>query len=363
MPDVNVPAPTDEERKLLRRMFHIERITDDEIVFINKARWWMNAVWTGALWLVCQGLTLILTFGMMSRQSCHSILCSPYVYVALVIAGLPIVAWAVRRADQARRSVVLIRGDAALTVRLGDREWRILLPGGHVPTEVCFSSANIPWRYLSKQTVKEQQTAATILARFTAAAENKRPEESWLFDLQAAGADVVGFDDESVSISGAGNVRSKYIGLGLASLGGSFLSAGIVGFFAVMADSISSLIGWGDIYTPLLSSMIPWFFFWLLSLPGPYILVREMTPFNVMTFWKGKNMVTLAAEGRGAPKTVHVLTEMIHQESLGAEPGGNVRVKGCAWGCMPEYGHGDTLVEYLREILKPERLRKPEFTL
>ena len=38
-----MPVLTDEEKRLLVRMFHVQKITDDEIVFVNRAKKWQNA--------------------------------------------------------------------------------------------------------------------------------------------------------------------------------------------------------------------------------------------------------------------------------------------------------------------------------
>lgn len=344
------------------RMFHVQKITGHEIVFVNKATGWQNAVWTGAIWLLGQA---VMVAGWLLRWDLRPPPTDPwYLYPVLVLLGLPIIAVTVRRADRAQRSVILRRGEAAVTVRLGDREWRILLPGGLAPTQIGFSSATIPWQHLELQTEEDQQAAAEILVRFTAARENQRASENWLRGLEEAGVDVVGFDDESVSISGAGNVRVKQVMWGVFGTWGSIFALLATFLLGLVGVSVCDLAGVKfGFFESLPFSPISWVFFWLVSLPGPFIMVREMSPYNVMTFWQGKNAVTLYAEGKNVPWNCGVRPQMIRQESLGGDPGGNVTVAGLTWGCSPQLGHGEFLVDYLREIVKPEKLRKPEFTL
>ena len=355
----DVPALTDEEKRLLVRMFHVQKIMDDEIVFVNKATGWQNAVWTGAIWMVGQA---VMVAGWLLRWDLRPPPTDPwYLYPVLVLLGLPIIAVTVRRADRAQRSVILQRGEPAVTVRLCDREWRVLLPGGFAPTQIGFSSATIPWRHMELQTRDDQQSAAELLVRFTAARENRRPSETWLHNLEEAGVDVVGFDAESVSISGAGNVRPKQVMWGVFATWGS-IWAFMAAFLLGLAGALAFPRGFQLFDVPP-SSFAVWTIFWLVSLPGPFMLVWEMSPYNVMTFWRGKNAVTLYAEGKSVPWNCGVRPQMIRQESLGGDPGGNVTAADLAWGCSPQLGHGEFLVDYLREILKPEELRKPELTL
>jgi hypothetical protein len=355
-----VPPLTGEEKRLLERMFHVQRISDDEIVFANKTTPWMSTVYLGLIWLVGNGIALA---GFLGADGCPSLACRWYWYPLLIAIGFPIVVWGSARMDKSRRAVVLVRGVAGVTVRLGDREWRILLPGGRVPTDLHSSSSSIPWRYLRLQSPKDQQAAATILARFTACGENQRPSESWLFDIIETGVDVVGFDDESISISGAGNSRTLRVGLGVGMTMGAVFPFLLFGFLFAATGVVLDLLEKDT--SRLMSPFEPvyaWIPGWLMSMVGPFILARELSPYNVMTFWKGRGKVTLTAEGRGEPWTLRVPSSEIRQESLEAGPG-NVNVGGAPWGCMPEYGRGALLVEYLQEILKPEQQRKPELTL
>ena len=353
---------TDEEKRLLVRTFHVQKITDDEIVFENKATKWQNAVWIGALWLLGQGATFACWLGRWTLKPPPT---EPwYLYLILVVLGLPIIALTVRRADRARRSVILRRGKPAVTVRLGDREWTILLPSGVAPTQVCFSSATIPWRHAALGPEEEQQAAAEVLVRFTAARENQQTGDTGLFDLQESGVDVVGLDDKSVSIAGGGNVRVKRVIWGVFATWASMLAlpiAGLLGFVASIACALAC-VG-TDPFDAIVGSQVPWYVLWLLSLPGPFILVREMSHYNVMTFWRGKSSITLHTEGKIAPWHSGIRPSMIRLESLGGDPGGNVAVAGFVWGCTPQYSHQDFLVEYLREIVKPAGKRKPELSL
>jgi len=355
----DVPVLTDEEKRLLVRMFHVQKITDDEIVFVNKAKKWQNAVWIGALWLLGQGATLAYWLIRWDHKPPPT---EPwYLYPILVMLGLPIIALTVRRADQAKRTVILRRGKPAVTVRLGDREWTILLPRGVAPTEVWFSSATIPWRRVASGPEAEKQAAAETLVRFTAARENRQPGDARLFDLQETGVDVVGLDDESVSIAGGGNVRVRQVVWGAFAIFGNALLPVTASMVALLGALI---VPHGfELFETVPSSFVSWTFFWLLSLPGPFILVREMSHYNVMTFWRGKSSITLYTEGKIAPWNSGIRPTMIRLESLGGDPGGNVAVAGFVWGCTPQYGHEDFLVEYLREIVKPAGQRKPEFSL
>ncbi len=340
-------------------MFHVQKLTDDEIVFKNKATGWQTAIWIGALWLLGQGLMFGCWLG---RWILNPPPTEPwYLYMILILVGLPIVAITVRRADCAQRWVVLRRGETGVTVRLGDREWKVLLPAGVAPTEAGFASTTIPWRKMGLHDSADQQAASEILARFTNASENRRPSEECLWRLQAAGVEVVGYDDEGVSIAGAGNVRVKRVAFAVLATMGTVL----VPMTAMMLGLVGALVfPRGFILFEIVpSSFISWTCFWSLSLPGPFILVREMSPYNVMTFWRGKGWITLYSEGRGAPRNCRVSPEMIHQESIGGDPGGNVKVGGLAWGCMPQYGHGESLVECLRELVAPKPQQRSDLSL
>ena len=235
-----VPPLTDEEKRLLERMFHVQRITDDEIVLANKKTPWMSTAYLGLIWLLGNGLALGCFLG---TESCPSLACRWYWYLLMILVGLPIVVLGSARMDKARRAVVLVRGVAGVTVRLGDRAWRILLPGGHVPTDLQSNSASIPWRYLRLQSAKDQQEAATILARFTACGENQRPSESWLFNIIDTGADVVGFDEESISIAGAGNSRILRLAVGVMMTMGALFPMLLLFGALLVGDAALDLLG------------------------------------------------------------------------------------------------------------------------
>jgi hypothetical protein len=184
-----------------------------------------------------------------------------------------------------------------------------------------------------------------------------------LFKLEEAGVDVMGFDDESVSISGAGNVQPKRVLLGvLATWGGVWAWAAMFLFARVGAGACNLLGVKFGLFGSLPFSPIAWNFSWVASLPGPFILVRETSLYNVMTFWRGRGLVTLCTEGRKVPRSSRVRPEMIWQESPTDDLRGNIRVAGFTWGCGPRCGCGELLVEYLGEVVKSEEPRVPRFT-
>jgi hypothetical protein len=310
---------TADEKALLRRCCPVRRITDDEIVFrlenpaLGKALW-LTFVW--ALWMlapVAAGWTG-------DGQS--------VAWIYLGIFPTFLLTWL---AASGRAQLLLARGGRTMTTVLRDGRWTIHLPRGSSPTDWRFPTASIPFRLNSDE--MDRVEAWEVLQRFSGADLSEKTEDSPLEGLLACGADVLGYDDTSISIANFSSARSWVVGVGASLL----LGAPAIAFFVI---AFSPTYGRT---TALLAGA--------LSMLGAGWVAYDGRSSSVATFLKGKRQVFLFRRGIG--RTVNLNEGLIRviSDSDGGEFVGVPDVFSCA----PTAGTATALVRFLQSYLVPEK--------
>ena len=326
---VDIPKPpplTEEQEALLRRCCPVRKISDDEIVFqiqnigLGKAAW-LTFVW--ALWLL-------------APVSCGWVADTPWVtWVYLGIVPTFLLTWLVAWAPA---WLVLARGYRSMTTVLRDGRWTIQLPPGSSPTDWGFPTASVPFRPQSDEV--ERVEAWEILQRFTGSDLSKKTEDSPLAGLLACGADVLGYDETSISLANFTSARSWVIGIGATMIVGLPWLACFVFMFSPFLGGPATLLAG------------------TLGLLGALLIARDGRESSVATFMKGKREVLLFR--RGLRSTFDINEKLIRV--VGDGDGGEFVVVPDVYSCAPYAGTANDLVTYLQTYLAPEKKRPPPYS-
>jgi len=314
---------TEDEKALLRRCCPVRRISDDEIVFqiqnigLGKALW-LTFVW--ALWLLAP-----VAFGWVADAPWVT-----WVYLGTIPTFL--LTWL---AAWAPALLVLARGARSMTTVLRDGRWTIQLPRGTSPTDWGFPTASVPFRPQSDEVQRVE--AWEILQRFSGSDMSEKAEDSPLAGLLACGADVLGYDENSVSLANFSSTRMWVAVVGASMLIGLPWIACFVFMFA-----------------PYLGGPATWLA-GVLAMLGAIWIARDGRASNVATFMKGKREVLLFR--RGLRRSFDINEKQIRVTGDG--DGGEFVSVPEVYGCTPYAGTANDLVTYLQTYLAPEKRRRP----
>ena len=314
------PPLTEDEKALLRRCYRIRRITDDEIVFrIEPAS--DKAAWLTMLWFVLMGVVIVCRWAGVPTDAPSA------AWTLLGVVPTFLIMWLAGRRSC---SLVVKRGARSMDVVPHDGRWNIQLPRGSSPAEWGFPTATVPIRWKSDEV--ERVTASEALERFSGSSLSEPCEESFLPLLDQCNADVVGYDDQSVSIANFGSARQWVVAIGLAFFASPILAT----FWMVFVSTEPSAI--------LLSGLLS-------TLGGAWIMYDGRAS-SVATFLKGERKVVLHRRGIEQTLDIHedtVRTVGEHGEYVGV---------GQVFSCSPAYGTAETLAAFLRRYLAPAKTPK-----
>ncbi len=311
---------TEDEKALLRRCYRIKKISDDEIVFPLTAPAIAKAAWFTMFWFLL-ALFLVIARWVDSKLG-PSI---PW----LLLGAFPTF-FLIWLADRGRRFLVLKRGTRSMFIDLGDGQWTIELPHGCSPADWDFPTASVPARVTSDEV--ERVEASAILERFLGASLGEDSERSFLPLLAESGADVVGYDENSVSIANFGSARQWVVGVGVAML----TAPGIAFFPFVFLPTYATVIA---VAAAILSTL------------GPCWIVYDGRRASVATFRKGKREVFL--RHRGTVRTFDAHEGAVRVVGDG-DAGELVIVQG-VFSCSPICGTANLLAGFLRKYLAPPK--------
>jgi hypothetical protein len=315
-----LPSLTEEDEALLRRCYRIRRITSDEIVFSIEAASMGKAGWFTMMWFIEMSGIIVSRWMDVPRAAPSA---------AWILLGVLPVFWLIWLAGRMPCSLIVKRGARSMDVVLHEDRWTIHLPHGSSPAEWGFSTATVPVR--SKSDEVERVKASEILERFSGSSLSEFREDSFLAFLDRCNLDVVGYDEESLSIANFGSARQWVVGVGIGLL---FCCpfAGFVWMDFVADDPKALLLG------GLLS-----------ALGSAWIMYDGRAP-SVATFVKGKRRVCL--QRRGNKRTFDVHEDAVR---VGGENNCDVIV-GQAFSCSPSYGTHQLLAGFFRKYLSPLRM-------
>lgn len=220
-----------------------------------------------------------------------------------------------------------------MTTVLRDGRWTIHLPPGSSPTDWTFPTASIPFRLQSDE--MDRVEAWQVLQRFTGADLSEKAEDSPLEGLLACGADILGYDDTSISIANFSSTRPWVAGLGASlMMFPPVFAASIIAFARQYGDTGALLTG-------------------MLSMICAVWIAHDGRASSVATFLKGKRQVFLFRRGKG--RTINLKEGLIRviSDSDGGEFVGVPDVFSCA----PTAGTATAFVRFLQDYLVPEKRR------
>lgn len=313
---------TEDEKALIRRCCPVRSITDDEIVFrlenpaLGKALWFMF-VW--ALWMFCPVGASWLGDG------------PAVTWVYLGIFPTFLLTWL---AAWGRARLILARGKRSMTTVLRDGRWTIQLPPGSSPADWGFPTAAVPFRVQADE--MDRVEIWEILQRFSGSDLSEKVKGSPLEGLLACGADVLGYDDSSISIASFSSARSWVVAMGLVLLIAVPAMTFFVFPFAPQYGSLASLMAG------------------VLATVGAVWMAYDGRASNVATFLKGKRQAFLFRRGIG--RTINLKEGLIRviSDSDGGEFVGVPNVFSCA----PTPGTATAMARFLQNYLVPEE-REP----
>jgi len=230
-------------------------------------------------------------------------------------------------------SLVLARGVRSITTVLRDGRWTIQLPRGTSPTDWGFPTASVPFRSQSDEV--ERVEAWEILQRFTGSDLSEKTEDSPLAGLLACGADVLGYDEASLSLANFTSARSWVIWMGVTMICLPTLVAFVYMFSLVLGGPATLLAG-------------------LFGLLGALLMARDGRESSVATFMKGKREVQLFR--RGLRRSFDIDEKQIRVMSDG--DGGEFVSVPNVYSCTPYAGTASDFVTYLQAYLAPEKKRR-----
>jgi hypothetical protein len=325
-PQASSPPPLSEEEKArLRRCYRIRRITDDEIAFrIEPASG--KAAWFTMLWFVMMGGVIVGRWAGVPSDAPSA------AWMLLGVAPTFLIMWLAGRRSS---SLVVGRGARSMDVVFHDGRWTIKLPRGSSPAEWGGSTATVPIRWKSDEV--ERVAASEVLERFSGSSLSEPREDTFLPLLNQCNADVVGYNDQSVSIANFSSARQWVVAAGVAL----FIAPTMVIFWMVFVSTGSSSI--------LVSGLLS-------ALGGSWILYDGRAS-SVATFLKGKRKVVL--HRRGIEHTHDVSEDAVrtvgeHGEFVGV---------GQVFSCSPAYGTAELLAGFLRKYLSPAKATKAKPTM
>jgi hypothetical protein len=327
--ETTAPPLTDDEKVLLRRCFRIRTLTDDEIVFPI-----MNPAASKVAWLtfmsfcvVCTMLTCRWVYVPSEAPSLLWLLLSVFPMYGL----LWLAAWK-------RSFLVLKRGLRTMLVDLGDGVWSIRLPQGVAPSTWDFPTASIPFRIGSDEV--ERVEAAAVIERYAGLSLSAPIEVTPLGLLQKCGVDLVGYDEESVSLANFGAIGSGVLAFAL------FLYSS-----ALVYPLVAMCIGFCSTAGPRDSPVWVWVFVTMLTTLGAMLLLSAGRESSVATFRMGRREVLLY---RGGTETVHRVHENAVAVTSDGDAGQFVVVQK-VFSASPICGTANLLAGFLRKYLAPEQ--------
>lgn len=312
---------TEDEKAVLRRCYRIKKISDDEIVFPLTAPAIAKAAWFTMFWFLLACSPVIIRW----EET------TPGPSISWTLLGVFPTFFLIWLADRGRRFLVLKRGTRSMVIDLGDGQWTIELPHGCSPADWDFPTASVPARVTSDEV--ERVEAWAILERFSGSSLGEDSEKSFLPLLAESGADVVGYDENSVSIANFGSARQWVVGVGVAMLGTPPVVASfLLIFFPIHATLMAVVSG-------------------ILSALGPCWLVYDGRRASVATFLKGRREVFL--RHRGTVRTYDIHEGAVRVVGDG-DAGELVMVHG-VFSCSPICGSANQLAGFLRKYLAPPK--------
>jgi len=313
------PTLAEEEKALLRRCYRIRRITDDEIVFPIEAANMGRAGWLTMLWFLLMGCAVVLRWTEVPRDAPSA--------AWMLLGAFPtfLLMWLAGRRPT---SLIVKRGGRSMEVVLHDGRWAIQLPHGTSPTEWDFPTAKIPVRWKSDEV--ERVSASEILEHFSGSSPSEPCGGGFLPLLEQCNADVVGYDEGSVSIANFGSARQWVVAIGL----GLLMASPVVGMFwrAFGSDEPKALLICA-----------------VLSAFGGAWVMYDGRASSVATLLKGKRQVRLLR--RGVERTLHVHEDAVRVVTDG-DAGELVIVEG-ALSFSPICGTANLLAGFLRKYVIP----------
>jgi len=312
---------TDDEKALIRRCCPVRRITDDEIIFRLENPALSKAVWFTFVWALC----MMFPVGASWYGSGPSM---TWIYLGIFPTFL--LTWL---ATWGRAYLILARGARTMTTVLRDGRWTINLPRGSSPIDWSFPTASIPFRLQADE--MDRVEAWETLQLFSGADLSEKAEDSSLEGLLACGADIVGYDETSLSIANFSSARPWVAGVG-ASL---MMFPPLVAFFVIaFAPSHGRMAA---LSTAVLSTICA---VWI---------AYDGRASSVATFIKGKRQIFLVRRGVG--KTINVKEGLIRVTS--DADGGEFVGLTDVFSCAPAAGTATDLVRFLQGYLAPEKQR------
>jgi hypothetical protein len=321
------PLLTENEKALLRRCYHIKKITDDEIMFPLTAPSIAKAAWFTMFWF-------LLAFGVVIFRWIDT---RPGPSITWTLLGVFPTFFFIWLSDRRASVLVLRRGDRSMTIDLGDGRWAIDLPHGCSPVDWDFPTASVPVRLTSDEV--ERVDASDLLERFSGSSLGEGAEKTFLPLLGECGADVVGYDQNSVSIANFGSARQWVVGIGV----GALLGAPAIALFSFVFDAPSA-------YAPGIATASG-----ILSMLGPCWLVYDGRRASVATFQRGKRKVFM--RHRGATRTYDVHEGAVRV--VGDGDAGEFVVVPPVFSCSPICGTANLLAGFLRKYLAPQKEASP----
>jgi hypothetical protein len=319
---------TEDEKALIRRCCRVRSISDDEIVFPIDGPALGRAAWFAFIWGGLAMLYPIAAWGHEGRSEMSSL-----AWVFLGIIPTFFLSWLVARRPA---SLVIERGARTMTTVLHDGRWTIHLPRGSSPMGWSFPTAAVPVRTRADDV--EGVEAWAILGRFSGSDLSEKSEDSPLAGLRACGADVLGYDKNSLTLANSGSARLWVAALGLGAAGLLPLNA----FFVIAMEPS---------YAQTATAVVV-----ALSILGTVWTAYDSRSSNVATFIKGKGHAIHYRRGRR--RTVRVNRLLVRITSDG-DSGEFVSVLD-VFSFAPYAGTATALASFLQRYIDPEQ--SPEAT-
>ena len=319
-PQASSPSSLSEDEKaLLRRCYRVRRITDEEIVFrIEPASG--KAAWFTMFWFLMMGGLVVARWADVPHDAPSA------AWILLGVFPVFLFTWLVGRMPC---SLIVKRGARSMNTVFHDGAWTIKLPSGSSPAEWGFPTASVPVRPKSDEV--ERATASEILERFSGSSLAEPRGDSFLPLLDQCAADVVGCDDQSISIANFGSARQWVVATGVSLFVFGPFGAAFWMFF--VSDQPKTLL-WGGLASAL----------------GAAWVMFDGRASSVATFLKGKRKVRL--QHRGEEQMFDVHEDAV---GIGGENNDYVAV-GQAFSCSPRCGTQQLLAAFFRKYLSPPRV-------
>jgi hypothetical protein len=264
------PPLTEDEQALIRRCCPVRSITDDEVVFRIDGPALGRAAWFAFMWGLFAMFYPLAALGHEDGLEMPSL-----VWAFLGIIPTFFLSWLVARRPA---SLIIARGARTMTTLLHDGRWTIHLPRGSSPMGWSFPTAAVPTRVRADDV--EGVEAWEIIGRFSGSDLSEKSENSPLAGLRACGADVLGYDKNSLTIANSGSARLWVAVLGLGAVGFLPLIAAFVIAFAPVYAQAATVVGVA------------------LSILGAVWVAYDSRSSNVATFIKGKGRAIHYRRGR-----------------------------------------------------------------